>query len=395
MSVGPIAVAIPNAGIQITGNQNDGSQVAGWSQSWIEPNFAQQMRDVANVTMFESIPTVSTTTGFTVAWTAFIAVLYGYRIAVPAGSTTVTGTTSTQQIWISLQLLISGTGYVTGVQFNCTSSSNPGTAAMNFITGVPGSLVWSTGPVAYCSVVKGELVGGATWGKVFRSAEDTNDATSIILAGATGAKQSFIGQNCILDGGSFRQCDATVSSVITINEAVANNSNATAWKMQAYYNANFNDVFFYQFPSTGWVGNNKPNLFQANNTTTWTTMSDERTKDLITDDLYSIDIVRNMKYHGYRHNGRLGSPDDGEGKMRIGLFAGELQKIMPDAINEVDWQGTDIMTSETNHRVKTILNDIPQAHINNTVIKLVKLMDNVNAEMMRMKEVARFIGVEW
>jgi len=81
--------------------------------------------------------------------------------------------------------------------------------------------------------------------------------------------------------------------------------------------------------------------------------------------------------------------------MRIGLFAGELQKIMPDAINEVDWQGTDIMTSETNHRVKTILNDIPQAHINNTVIKLVKLMDNVNAEMMRMKEVARFIGVEW
>ena len=58
MTLGPTNVAMPTAAIMLTGNNNDGSQAAGTSQEWIEPNFAAQMRDVADVMAFENVPLI-------------------------------------------------------------------------------------------------------------------------------------------------------------------------------------------------------------------------------------------------------------------------------------------------------------------------------------------------
>ena len=392
MTLGPTSVAMPTAAIMLTGNNNDGSQAAGTSQEWIEPNFAAQMRDVADVMAFENVPLILAGGGFSLSWTTFNVVFNGFRLIIPAGSTTLTGTTTAQTVYLSLQLLFNSNNYVVGVEQNVSVSSNPGVGCMNFIQAVTGASTFTGTPFVPCSTVKCELLPGTIWGKAYRNTEDTSDPSTVLIGGDSATETSWVGLNLMSNAAGLSQANLSYSCALLYNYGVASTVTTVAWSIKSVWNGAFRDAIWMVNSTGGWASANAPNMFQANNSASWTTVSDVRTKEEIEPMPGTLDRIRLLHYARYKLNGMFDTPSTPDGMFVESLIADDVERVFPEAVNYHEWVGTINDSDELVHQVKGLSNDVIQAKFNRAFLELVDYTYSVNLRLSRIEQVLRLTG---
>jgi len=268
------------------------------------------------------------------------------------------------------------------LEFNTTGTSNTAVGTSSLDANTTGNNNTAIGLNALGSNTTGS--GNTALGRSALPANTTASANTAVgyatmNANTTGASNTAIGEGAgfAITTGSNNICIGAGSGEATVNLTTGANNIYIGTLSRGSASANGQEIVLGynttgKGTNTGFINPNGGGVYQGNNSSTWSTTSDERIKKNIVDNTTGLDAINQVQVRNfeYRTEDELTelpthSAIDKQG-VQLGVIAQEIQTILPDMVKE---ESTGVLSVNPDNMTWYLVNAVKELSAKNDALE--------------------------
>ena len=268
------------------------------------------------------------------------------------------------------------------LEFNTTGTSNTAVGTSSLDANTTGNNNTAIGLNALGSNTTGS--GNTALGRSALPANTTASANTAVgyatmNANTTGASNTAIGEGAgfAITTGSNNICIGAGSGEATVNLTTGANNIYIGTLSRGSASANGQEIVLGynttgKGTNTGFINPNGGGVYQGNNSSTWSTTSDERIKKNIVDNTTGLDAINQVQVRNFEYRTEdeitelpTHSAIDKQG-VQLGVIAQEIQTILPDMVKE---ESTGVLSVNPDNMTWYLVNAVKELSAKNDALE--------------------------